>query len=283
MDTIRLNNGIDMPLLGFGVFQVPDGAEAEQAVTDALNTGYRLIDTAAAYRNEESVGRAITKSGIPRSELFITTKLWVQDYGYETAKEAFELSLQKLGLDYIDLYLLHQPMGDYYSAYRALEDLYTEGKIRAIGVSNFYPHVLTDLCLHCRVIPAVNQVELHPFFQQEGALRTMRELGVVPEAWGPLGAGMQGIFDDPLITEIAAKHGKTSAQVILRWNMQRGVVVIPKSVHRERIAENWNVWDFSLDADDMERIGGLDKGHSELVDHFDPEFVRRVHSLQIHP
>lgn len=286
MEYIKLNNDVMMPLEGFGVFQVPDGNVTEQAVVDAIDAGYRLIDTAAAYFNEESVGRAIAKKiadgTVKREALFITTKLWVQDAGYEATKKAFEVSLDKLGLDYLDLYLIHQPIGDYYGSWRAMEELYEAGKIRAIGVSNFYPHVLTDLCLHAKVIPAVNQVELHPFFQQSEALRVMASFGVVPEAWGPFAEGKHGIFKHPLLCEIAQKYHKTAAQVILRWNVQRGVVVIPKSVHKERIVENINIWDFKLSEDDMAKIGMLDLGHSEIVNHFDPEFVKMIAGWKIH-
>lgn len=281
MEYTVLNNGVKMPMEGFGVFQISDGAVTEQAVRDAIGAGYRLIDTAAAYMNEESVGRALKKSDVPREELFITTKLWVQDAGYEKAKAAFSRSIEKLGLDYLDLYLIHQPMGDYYGAWRAMEELYKEGKIRAIGVSNMYPHVLADFCLHNEIVPAVNQVELHPFFQQPDALKTMKESGVQPEAWGPFAEGKHGIFTNPLLAEIAAKHAKTAAQVILRWNVQRGVVVIPKSTHRERIEENLAIWDFALDAEDMEKITALDLGHSEIVNHFDPEFVKMIGGWKI--
>lgn len=232
MEFVTLNNGVKMPLEGFGVFQVPDPAVCEQAVLDAIATGYRLIDTAAAYMNEQAVGAAIQKCGVPREELFITTKLWVQDASYEGAKRAIETSLRNLGLDYIDLYLIHQPMGDYIGAYRAMEEAYREGKLKAIGVCNFYPNRLADLCETVEVTPAVNQVELHPFFQQENALTLMKEYGVVPEAWGPFAEGNHGIFTHPVLTEIGKQYGKTAAQVALRWNVQRGVVVIPKSIHK---------------------------------------------------
>lgn len=279
MEFVALNNGVKMPMEGFGVFQVPDPAECEQAVTDAISVGYRLIDTAAAYMNEEAVGAAIKKSGVPRGELFITTKLWVSDASYEGAKKAFETSLNKLGLEYLDLYLLHQPMGDYYGAYRAMEELYKEGVIRAIGVCNFYPHVLTDFCETVEVIPAVNQVELHPFFQQENALAIMKEYEVTPEAWGPFAEGKHGIFTNPVLTEIGKKYGKTAAQVVLRWNVQRGVVVIPKSVHKDRMQQNFDIWDFKLTDEEMALIAPLDLGHSEIVDHFDPNFVKMIHKL----
>ena len=282
MQYFTLNNGLKIPALGFGVFQVPDPAQCEQAVTDALNAGYRLIDTAAAYMNEQAVGRAIAKSGIPREELFITTKLWVQDMSYEKAKDAIERSLNNLGLDYLDLYLIHQPMGDYYGAYRAMEEAYRAGKLKAIGVCNFYPHVLTDFCETVDIIPAVNQVELHPFFAQEGALKVMKEYGVTPEAWGPFAEGKHGIFTHPVLTKIGNKYGKTTAQVALRWNIQRGVVVIPKSVHIERIKANIDVFDFELTKEDMDKISALSLPKSEIVDHTNPAFIKMIHSLKVH-
>ncbi len=282
MEYVTLNNGIKMPLEGFGVFQVPDPAQCKQAVLDAINSGYRLIDTAAAYMNEEAVGAAIKESGVDRSELFITTKLWVQDADYESAKKAIETSLEKLGLDYLDLYLIHQPMGDYAGAYRAMEEAYKEGKLRAIGVCNFYPARLADLCETVDVIPAVNQVELHPFFQQEDALALMKEYGVRPEAWGPFAEGNHGIFTHPVLSSIGEKYGKSAAQVALRWNVQRGVVVIPKSVHKDRIEQNMNIWDFELSEEDMNEIAKLDIGHSEIVNHDDPNFVKILHGLKVH-
>ena len=282
MEFVTLNNGVKMPLEGFGVFQVPDPAQCEQAVLDAIASGYRLIDTAAAYMNEKAVGEAIKKSGVPREELFITTKLWVQDASYEAAKKAIQTSLDNLGLSYLDLYLIHQPMGDYVGAYRAMEEAYKEGKLKAIGVCNFYPHRLADLCETVEVIPAVNQVELHPFFQQENALALMKEYGVVPEAWGPFAEGNHGIFTHPVLTAIGQKYGKSAAQVALRWNVQRGVVVIPKSVHKERIEQNMNIWDFQLSDEDMAEIAKLDIGHSEIVDHSDPKFVQMLHQMKIH-
>ena len=277
MEFITLNNGVKMPMEGFGVFQVQDPKVCEQAVLDAISVGYRLIDTAASYGNEEAVGAALKKSGACRDDLFITTKLWVSDSSYEGAKKAFETSLQKLGLEYLDLYLLHQPMGDYYGAWRALEELYKEGRIRAIGVCNFYPHVLADFCETVEVPPMVNQVELHPFFQQPDALTLMQEYEVQPEAWGPFAEGKHGIFTHPVLTEIGAKYGKSAAQVALRWNVQRGVVVIPKSTHRERMEQNLDIWNFALTEAEMTRISALDLGHSEIVNHFDPNFVRALH------
>ena len=282
MEYVTLNNGVKMPMEGFGVYQVPDQAQCEQAVLDAIASGYRLIDTAAAYMNEEAVGKAIANCGVPREELFITTKLWVQDASYEAAKKAIQLSLGKLGLDYLDWYLIHQPMGDYIGAYRAMEEACREGKLRAIGVCNCYPHVLADICETVDIVPAVNQVELHPFFQQENALALMKEYGVQPEAWGPFAEGNHGIFTHPVLTEIGKKYGKSAAQVALRWNIQRGVVVIPKSVHKERMEQNMDIWDFSLTEDEMKKISEMDLGHSEIVNHFAPEFVRMLHGLKVH-
>ena len=282
MEFVTLNNGVKMPKEGFGVFQVPDPAQCEQAVLDAIASGYRLIDTAAAYMNEKAVGEAIKKCGVPREELFITTKLWVQDAGYEEAKKAIQTSLDNLGLSYLDLYLIHQPMGDYIGAYRAMEEEYKEGRLKAIGVCNFYPARLADLCETVDVMPAVNQVELHPFFQQENALALMKEYGVVPEAWGPFAEGNHGIFTHPVLTKIGEKYGKSAAQAALRWNVQRGVVVIPKSVHKDRMEQNMDIWDFELSAEDMAEIAKLDLGHSEIVNHDDPAFVKMLHSRKIH-
>ncbi len=286
MEYITLNNGVKMPAEGVGVFQVPDGNVTVQAVYDAIASGYRSIDTASAYQNEASVGeaisRAISDGLVKREELFITTKLWVQDYGEESAKRAFEKSLKLLKLDYLDLYLFHQPLGDYYSAYRAMTDLYKAGETRAIGCSNLYPHVLADFCESVEIRPAVNQVELHPFFQQPGALETMKSYGVIPEAWGPFAEGKFDIFSNPILSKIAQKHGKTVAQIILRWNIQRGVVVIPKSTKKARMEENFAIWDFVLDDEDMKSIAALDREKSEIVNHFDPAFVKMIHSWKIH-
>ncbi len=282
MEYTLLNNGVKMPMEGFGVFQVPDPKQCEQAVLDALSVGYRLIDTAAAYMNEEAVGSTIKKSGVLREDLFITTKLWVQDTSYDGAKKAFEASLSKLGLEYLDLYLIHQPMGDYIGAYRAMEELYKEGRIRAIGVCNCYPHVLADICETVEVTPAVNQVELHPFFQQADALAFMKEYEVQPEAWGPFAEGKHGIFTNPILTQIGEKYSKSAAQVVLRWNVQRGVVVIPKSVHRSRMEQNFDIWDFKLTDEEMKSISSLDLGHSEIVNHYDPAFVKMLHNMKIH-
>ena len=282
MEYVTLRNGVKMPLEGFGVFQVPEAAVCERAVSEALEVGYRLIDTAAAYFNEEAVGAAIRKSGIPREELFVTTKLWIQDAGYESARAAFQTSLDKLGLDYVDLYLIHQPMNDYYAAWRAMEELYEAGRARAIGVCNFYPDRLTDLCLNARVAPMVDQVELHPFFAQGGAIENMKALGVQAEAWGPLAEGRHGIFTHPVLAKIGEKYGKTAAQVALRWNAQRGVVIIPKSTHRERMAENFSIWDFVLTDEDMAAIAALDLGRSEIIDHGSAETARFLNGWKIH-
>lgn len=283
MECVTLNNGVRMPLEGFGVFQIPDRDECERVVLDALDAGYRLIDTAAAYGNEEAVGSAIRKSGLPREELFVTTKLWVQDASHEGAKSALRSSLDRLGLEYVDLYLIHQPMGDYHGAYRAMEAMCRQGLARAVGVANFYPAVLADLCETAGMIPAVNQVELHPFFVQESALGNMRAYGVHPQAWGPLAEGKHGIFTHPVLAGIGERYGKSPAQVALRWNVQRGVSVIPKSVRRERMEENLDIWDFVLTDGEMEAIAKMDLGRSEIVDHGDPAFVKRLHGFKIHP
>lgn len=275
MQYIKLNNGVEMPQLGYGVYQVTP-EECERCVSDALAAGYRLIDTAAAYYNEEAVGRAIKKSGLKREELFVTTKLWISDAGEENAKKAFETSLNKLGLEYLDLYLIHQPFGDYYGSWRAMQELYKAGRVRAIGVSNFYPDRLTDLILHNEVTPAVNQIELHPFFKQEAALEVMKNHGVAAQAWAPFAEGKNGLFENPVLLQIAQAHGKTPAQVTLRWLMQRGISVLPKSVHKERMAENFNVFDFTLGEQDMQKIAALDKGQSSFLDHRDPQVVRRL-------
>lgn len=282
MEYITLRNNVRMPMEGFGVFQVEDAAQCERAVLDAIAAGYRLIDTAAAYFNEEAVGTAIRTCSVPRDELFITTKLWVQDTSYEGAKKAFAVSMEKLGLDYLDLYLIHQPFNDYYGAWRAMEELYQAGRIRAIGVSNFYPDRLADLCLNAKIPPMVNQVELHPFFAQEKALAVMKEFEVQPQAWGPLAEGRHGIFTNEKLAAIAKKHGKSVAQVVLRWNTQRGVVIIPKSVRRERMEENIDIWDFSLTDAEMAAVSSLDLGRSEIVDHHTAETVKWLTGWRIH-
>jgi len=287
MEFAALNTGAKMPLEGFGVFQIPDAKICEQAVYDAIKAGYRLIDTAAAYMNEEAVGKAVSKAiaeGIAaRDELFITTKVWVQDMkNEETAYAAVKASLAKLGLKYTDLILLHQPMGDYFAAYRGIERAYRDGLTKAIGVSNFYPAILTNLCENVEIIPAVNQVELHPFFAQADAIENMKKYGIVPQAWGPLAEGKHGIFTDPEIVSIGKKYGKSAAQTVLRWNTQRGVSIIPKSVHKERIEENLNIWDFALTDEEMAVIASKDMGHSEIVDHSDPAFVKLICDMKIH-
>lgn len=278
--TVRLNNGVEMPVLGFGVYQIEDAKTCEGAVSDALEIGYRSIDTAAAYVNEEAVGRAIARSGVPRNELFVTTKLWIQDAGYEKAKAAFQKSLDRLGLDYLDLYLIHQPFGDVYGSWRAMEELCAEGKIRAIGVSNFQPDRLADLIAHNDVAPAVNQVETNPFCQQVSCQKLMREWGVQIESWAPFAEGRNGLFSNPALSGIAEKHGRSVAQVVLRWLVQRGVVAIPKSVKRERIAENFDVFSFSLDDSDMSAIAVLDTGKSCFLDHRDPATVKWLSGLK---
>lgn len=280
MEYVKLNNGIQMPILGFGVYQIPDAEECERCVYDALQAGYRMIDTAAAYSNEEAVGRAIKRSGIPRDELFIITKLWVQDQGYEPAKKAFQTSLDKLQLEYLDLYLIHQPFGDYYGSWRAMEELYQEGRIKAIGVSNFFPDRLIDLILHNEVVPAVNQIETHPFDQQIETQKFLTENGVQIQSWGPFAEGKNNMFTNELLVSIAKKHNKSVAQVILRWLTQRGVVVIPKSVRKERIKENFDVFDFRLNNEDMEAIQTLDTGTSLFLDHRDPEVARMLGTLR---
>lgn len=288
MEYTTLRNGIRMPREGFGVFQVPDKKECKEAVLTAIRAGYRLIDTAASYTNEDAVGDAVREAiaeGIcTREELFITSKMWVQDMeSYDTAKEAIDASLKKIGLEYLDLYLLHQAMKDYLSAWRAMEDAYKAGKLKAIGVSNFYPHTLTNFCETVEIIPMVNQVELHPYFIQEEALNTMKYYQVQPEAWAPLGGGRHNPFENEMLKEIAQKYKKTVGQVILRWNVQRDVVVIPKSIHKERIEENLAIWDFNLTEEEMKKISSLDMGYQgTAIKHFDPEFVRMCVTRKIH-
>lgn len=285
MEYTLLNTGAKMPLEGFGVFQIPDAKECEQVVYDAIRTGYRLLDTAASYGNEEALGngvkRAISEGLVTREELFVTTKVWVSDMKTEeTAYEAVKTSLKKLDMEYVDLVLLHQALGDYFAAYRGITRAYKEGLVKAIGVSNFYPFVLANLCANVEVIPAVNQVELHPFFQQEDALALMKEYGVAPQAWGPLAEGKHGIFTDPVLTKIGEKYGKSAAQVVLRWNTQRGVSVLPKSVHVERMEQNIDIWDFTLTEEEMAEIAKMDMGHSEIINHFDPQIVKWLNSYK---
>jgi 2,5-diketo-D-gluconate reductase A len=273
---VRLNNGVEMPLLGFGVFQISDAEDCERSVVEAIQAGYRLIDTAAAYGNEVAVGNAIKRSGVAREELFVTTKLWVQDAGYESARRAFERSLARLQLDYLDLYLIHQPYGDVYGAWRAMEELYQAGAIRAIGVSNFPPDRVMDFIVHHQVVPAVNQIETHPFHQQIETQRFLEENGVQIESWGPFAEGRNNIFDNALLRSLADKHQKSVAQVILRWLTQRGVVAIPKSVRKERIVENFNVFDFELNPAEMAAIATLDTKTSSFFDHRDPKIVKML-------
>ena len=272
MEYITLSNGVKMPQLGYGVFQVTQ-EECERCVLNALKVGYRAIDTAQSYFNEEQVGAAIEKSGVDRKDIFLTTKIWIEHYGYEEAKASVLDSMEKLRTDYLDLCLLHQPYSDYYGAWRALEELYEAGKIRAIGVSNFYPDRLVDICSFARIKPMINQVEVHPFHQQEDAKKWMDKYGVQIEAWAPFGEGRGDMFQNPVLNEIGKKYGKSAAQVILRWHLQRGVVVIPKSTHMERMQENLNVFDFVLSVEDMERIAALDTKTSAFFSHYDPAMV----------
>ena len=275
-ETVKLSNGVSMPMEGFGVFQIPE-QECEQVIRNAIESGYRLIDTASSYQNEEAVGRAVKTCGIPREELFITTKAYIQEMGYENTMKAFEGSLKKLGLDYLDLYLIHMPFGDYYGSWRAMEELYRAGRIRAIGVCNFLPDRLLDFCYNVEIKPQVNQIERHPHYQRAEDLQLMEELGVQPEAWAPFAEGLKGMFEEPVLMEIAAKHQKTPAQILLRWNVQQGVIVIPKSVHKERMEENRKIWDFELDAEDMRRIAELDKNCPSMLDTRKISEIRRVY------
>lgn len=286
MKEVRLSNGVKMPQEGFGVFQVPE-SECREVVLNALRTGYRLIDTASSYKNEEAVGAAVRDAEaegiVKRDGLFITTKAYIQEMGYENLKEAFWRSLDRLGLDYLDLYLIHMPLGDYYGAWRAMEELYREGRIKAVGVCNFDAARLMDLCYNVNIKPMINQIERHPHFQRIGDLAVMRKLGVQPQGWAPFAEGLKGMFTEPVLKEIAAKHGKTVAQVILRWNIQQDVVVIPKSVHKERMEENISVWDFALDDDDMGRIAALDKNCSSMLDCSKPGEIDRLYDYLNNP
>ena len=275
MEYVKLNNGVEMPVLGFGVYQISDPEVCERAVGDALKIGYRSIDTAAAYGNEEAVGRAVRRSGVPREELFITTKLWISDAGYEPARKAFEESMSKLGLDYLDLYLIHQPYGDVYGSWRAMEELYREGRIRAIGVSNFYPDRLADMVAFNEIAPMVDQVETNPLNQQIEARKNMVKRGVAQEAWAPFGEGMQNMFSNPTLAKLGEVHGKSVAQVILRWLTQRDIVALPKSTHKERMEENLNIFDFRLSDSEMTTIAGLDTKTSMFFRHDTPEAVDR--------
>lgn len=287
MEYFTLNNGVKMPKEGFGVFQIPDPAQCEEVTYNAIKTGYRLIDTAAAYMNEEAVGKAVKRAiadGLTtRDELFITTKVWVQDMTDEqTTYDAIKTSLQKLDLEYVDLILIHQAMKDYFAAYRGMERAYKDGLVRAVGVANFFPEMLTNLCENVKVMPVLNQVELHPFFTQEAAIENMKKYHIVPQAWAPLAEGKHGIFTDPELSAIGKKYGKTAAQVALRWNVQRGVSIIPKSTHVERMEQNIDIWDFELTEEEMKTIAAKDLGHSEIIDHYDPELVRALNRMNIH-
>lgn len=280
MEYTMLNNGVKMPLLGFGVYMMTDLEECEKSVLHAIETGYRLLDTSSAYFNEEAVGRAIKKSGIPREELFVTTKLWIQDAGYENAKAGFETSLQKLGLDYLDLYLIHQPCGDCYGSWRAMTELYQEGRIRAIGVCNFNSDRLVDFVMNNELPPAINQVEFHPYFQQKKAEEIMREYDVQMEAWSPLGHGSKGILENDVLVYIGKRYGKTPAQIILRWDIERGIATIPKSVRKERIEENFDVFDFHLTTEEITAIDQLDR-NDHIADLTDVELIKKLNQLKV--
>lgn len=281
MEYISLNSGARMPQEGFGTFQIPP-KDCKRCVRDALSAGYRLIDTASAYGNEESVGAAIRESGIPREELFITTKLWVQDASYEGAKKAVDASLKRLGIDYLDLYLIHQPFGDYYSAWRAMEEMYRNGKVRAIGVCNFDEARLVDLCLNHEIRPAVDQIEIHPFHQQGRTIQIMKKYGVQPQAWGPLVEGQKDVFRNKRLSKIAVRYGKSIAQVILRWHVQRGVMIIPRTVQQAHMEENRDIWDFALNGEDMKAIAAMDLGHSEIINHYSACTAKALNNTKIH-
>lgn len=281
METVTLSNGVKMPILGFGVFQIPDLGECERVVSEAIEVGYRLIDTAQAYGNEEAVGKAVQKSGLPREDFFITTKVWISNAGYEKAKASLDESLRKLQMDYIDLVLIHQPFGDYYGTWRALEEYYKAGKIRAIGVSNFYPDRLVDLASFNAILPMVNQVETHVFNQQIEAKKVSDEYGIQLESWGPFAEGKNDFFTNHILTTIGAKYGKSAAQVGLRYLIQRGIVVIPKTVHQERMRQNFDVFDFNLSDEDMAEILTLDQGESLFINHYNPETVKSLSRYKV--
>lgn len=280
METVTLNNDVEMPILGFGTYQIDDLEVCERSVSDALRTGYRLIDTAAGYENEEAVGRAIETSDVAREDVFVTTKLWIQDAGYESTKRAFERSLDRLGLDYLDLYLIHQPFGDVHGSWQAMEDLYHEDKIRAIGVSNFHPDRLIDLIVHNEVVPAVNQIETHPFYQRTEDAEFMSRHEIQHESWGPFAEGRNNLFENDVLVSIGEQYSKSAAQVVLRWLIQRGIVAIPKSVHEERIVENFDIFGFELSTEDMNTISELNEFESLFPDHRDPEFVKQLSEVE---
>jgi len=280
METVKLNNDVEMPILGFGTYQIDDLEVCERSVSDALRTGYRLIDTAAGYENEEAVGRAIESSDVAREDVFVTTKLWIQDAGYENTKRAFERSLDRLGLDYLDLYLIHQPFGDVHGSWQAMEDLYNNDKIRAIGVSNFHPDRLIDLIVQNEVVPAVNQIETHPFYQRTEDAAFLSEHEIQHESWGPFAEGRNNLFENDVLVSIGEQYGKSAAQVVLRWLIQRGIVAIPKSVHEERIVENFDIFDFDLSNEDMNTISELNESESLFPDHRDPEFVKQLSEVE---
>jgi len=281
MDHVTLNNGVRMPIAGFGVFQIPDPAECERSVAEAIEVGYRLIDTAASYQNEEAVGKGLRRSGVPRDELFVTTKLWVQDVGYERTKLAIDASLRRLQLDHVDLYLIHQPFGDVHGSWRAMEEAQQAGKLRSIGVSNFHPDRLMDIMVHNTVKPAVNQVEVNPFLQQAESVAFMRDNGVQAQAWAPFAEGRNNLFHNEVLVDIGRKHGKSVGQVVLRWVVQRGVVALAKSVRRERMVENLAIFDFALDDEDVARIGTLETGQSSFFSHRDPAVVKRLSEWRV--
>ena len=283
MKNIKLNNGVEMPILGFGVFQVSDLKICEKAVADAIEVGYRLFDTASVYENEEAVGNAIKKCGIKREEFFITSKVYMPEMGYENTKKAFENTLSKLKTDYLDLYLIHMPFGDYYGSWRAMEELYKEGKIKAIGVSNFTSDRIVDFCYNIKVIPAINQIEIHPFYQRDEEIELLKEYKIQAQAWAPFAEGLNGMFTNPVLSKIAKSHRKSVAQVILRFNIQRNIIVIPKSIHRERIEENFNVWDFELNSEDIKAITELDLKRPQMVDTRSVSEVRRIYGFKDNP
>ena len=283
MKTVILNNGVEMPILGFGVFQVSDLKICEKAVADAISVGYRLFDTASVYENEEAVGNAIKKCKIPREEFFITSKVYMPEMGYENTKKAFEKTLSKLQTDYLDLYLIHMPFGDYYGSWRAMEELYNEGKIKAIGVSNFTSDRIVDFCYNVKIIPAINQLEIHPFYQRNEEIELLKEYKIQAEGWAPFAEGLNGMFTNPVLSKIAKSHGKSIAQVILRFNIQRNIIVIPKSIHKERMEENFNIWDFELSEEDMKRIEKLDLNYPQMVDTRKVSEVRRIYGFKDNP